>query len=371
MKIAVITTFTDSLLKAKLLPLANLEHIQSIALVCDQKGPDIPKVSYVIPSSTCYRVLLHKSFAKLYVLFKMVKQNDFAFVMSYNVFPHGVNAWIVAKLLKQKTIIHLPGGYAELLARKDISDNSLITKYRFLSYFIKRLVQTAIKQSDYIFVPGCRTKKYLVEKLGVKSERILNIHSSIDIERFKPHVAFKVYDLILVSAFREVKRVDLFVQLVCLLKRDIPSIKAVLVGDGRLRNQLLLLISQLDLEKNIDLIGFCDHPEEYYWKSRIFVLASNTEGISTAVMESMACGLPAIVSKVGDMEELVQNDQTGYVIDENTDLQGYVEKIKLLLNDQSLYQKLSQNAVAKIRQEHSFLTAQAKWEQFLDQIIAG
>jgi len=151
------------------------------------------------------------------------------------------------------------------------------------------------------------------------------------------------------------------------MKKEYPKIKAIVVGDGPLKDSLNNMILELNLRENVQLIGFEENPEKYYWKSKIFVLASTTEGISTAVMEAMACGLPAVVSDVGDMKDIIVDNITGFIIKPEDNLNMYIKKIKLLLNDFELYERFSLNAREIIEENHSFKVIQSKWHNFFTQ----
>jgi glycosyltransferase involved in cell wall biosynthesis len=54
----------------------------------------------------------------------------------------------------------------------------------------------------------------------------------------------------------------------------------------------------------------------YYRQADVFVMTSLWEGLPTALLEALACGVPAVVTKVGGMPAVVKDDENGYVLAE-------------------------------------------------------
>jgi colanic acid/amylovoran biosynthesis glycosyltransferase len=89
-----------------------------------------------------------------------------------------------------------------------------------------------------------------------------------------------------------------------------------IIGDGPERQRILFTIEDLGLRKHVRLHGRL-LPEDVrclLWKSDAFVLASVSEGISNAVLEAMACGLPVVATDVGGMREVIRDGHNGYLL---------------------------------------------------------
>ncbi len=94
------------------------------------------------------------------------------------------------------------------------------------------------------------------------------------------------------------------------------SVELALVGDGPERNRLLYAIDDLALRDAVRLMGKV-RPEEVLrvlQYSDLFVLSSLSEGISNAVLEAMACGLPVVTTDSGGMNEAVTDGVEGLVV---------------------------------------------------------
>ena len=65
----------------------------------------------------------------------------------------------------------------------------------------------------------------------------------------------------------------------------------------------------------ISLLGAVADPLYLYQTADVFLLTSDHEGTPNVVMEALACGLPVVATKVGDVPELVQHGFNGYLFD--------------------------------------------------------
>ena len=99
------------------------------------------------------------------------------------------------------------------------------------------------------------------------------------------------FDIIFAGRLVPIKRVDLFLESVRLLKESHPHIAAVIVGDGPLARELQNLSAEMGLSGNVHFAGFQADMAPWFNQAKIFILTSISEGLSLAMMEAMACGL--------------------------------------------------------------------------------
>lgn len=76
--------------------------------------------------------------------------------------------------------------------------------------------------------------------------------------------------------------------------RKTRSARLVILGEGRLRADLLRLASELGIEGDVSMPGFVGNPFSYMARANVFVLSSRTEGLPTALIEALACGCPVV-----------------------------------------------------------------------------
>lgn len=118
-------------------------------------------------------------------------------------------------------------------------------------------------------------------------------------------------------------------------------------GEGTERAKLEFMIDSLDLGGSVDLLGTCTQDEvraSLAW-SDVLLLPSLSEGISNAVLEAMAAGLPVVTTNCGGMTEVVQHGVNGLVVD-MCDAEAMADNLAVLAADPSLRDRLGTAAAA-------------------------
>lgn len=105
-----------------------------------------------------------------------------------------------------------------------------------------------------------------------------------------------------------------------------PSIHFVWVGDGPLEDKVIQFIKINSLNNNIHLLGFREDSEFIVAGYDLFLLTSNYEGLPYAPIEALRAGVPIIASNVTGNSEVVQQGETGYLV-ELTDINTFVKHI--------------------------------------------
>lgn len=93
-----------------------------------------------------------------------------------------------------------------------------------------------------------------------------------------------------------------------------PNVHALFIGDGELRVELQDLVRTLGLQENIHFLGNRGDVPELLAASDLFVLPSLWEGLSIALLEAMATGLPIIASVVSGTVQAIEAGETGVLV---------------------------------------------------------
>jgi len=134
------------------------------------------------------------------------------------------------------------------------------------------------------------------------------ITPGISLETFPSGNAEKDIDIIAAGSLIPLKQYSIFINAIAEIKKTIPSVKAVLVGEGPERNLLKSLIAQYSLEANITLTGGLPHIDvlRQMQRSKLFLHPSSYEGFGIVCIEALCAGCE-VISFVRPMNKEIEN----------------------------------------------------------------
>jgi len=197
------------------------------------------------------------------------------------------------------------------------------------------------------------TKEDLIEA-GIPSKNIRLFTLGIDHSRYFPGIKSKEPLFVCVNRLVKMKRTDLAIAAIDIVRKKYQNVKLVISGSGYERERLEKLRERLNLKKNVI---FLDKNIWFFNKSSkdkkvtaiqlawALIFPSVKEGWGMTVTEAAACGTPSIVSNVTGLRDSVIKDKTGLILSKNPSVQELSEAIIKIIENESLRTKLSQEAV--------------------------
>ena len=152
------------------------------------------------------------------------------------------------------------------------------------------------------------------------------------------------YDVIYLGRLTYQKHPERLLQVLKMVKDVYPDLRAAVVGTGEMEQETRTEWEQLGLQENVDLLGFQSNPLKILKDARLMLMTSRWEGTPMCALESMALGTPIVSTPTDGLVDLVDDDATGYLSDDDEVL---TEKIVKILKDKKLRQRLSANCIAK------------------------
>lgn len=124
--------------------------------------------------------------------------------------------------------------------------------------------------------------------------------------------------------------------------------KYLICGQGHLEEELKDLCVELNLADKVTFLGYRTDVPEIMQVSDVFLFPSKREGLSVALMEAMATGLPCLVSDIRGNTDLIDQDKGGFVF-KHGDKISLVKGIQKLVSDKLLRKRMSQYNLGKIK----------------------
>jgi len=149
----------------------------------------------------------------------------------------------------------------------------------------------------------------------------------------------------------------------------VPKVRLLLVGSGRIRQDLEKLARFLRIDKHVIFTGFVSQNQKipYYRSSDVFVLPSLTESFGMVNLEAMACGLPIVASNVGGIPEVVRHCENGFLIPPRNVRALSTSLIDLLTNE-GLRMKMAKNSIRMVKR-YSWESIVRKTEEVYKKVL--
>lgn len=219
-----------------------------------------------------------------------------------------------------------------------------------------------LRQANGLHVVSEMMKTEVVAFSG-RTDNIWVNRPAIDTDTIRPPqtpVQHEIPRIISVGRLEWKKGFDYLLAALVRLKRDGVAFRVQILGNGSLYSSLHFSIYDLDLTDQVELVGAVP-PDEVLQRlqvSDIMVLSSHEEGISNAVLEAMASGLPVVTTSVGGMTEVITDGVEGFVVPPR-DIEALQQSLDLLVQDAELRHRMGQAARQRVEKEFS-LTRQAE-----------
>jgi glycosyltransferase involved in cell wall biosynthesis len=190
------------------------------------------------------------------------------------------------------------------------------------------------------------SKREMVEELGFPSDVVTVVPPGID-PRFTAGDVAKSPEPLAVAIGRlaPVKRFDALVRVAHAARRQVPTMRLDIVGDGYERPRIEAVIDELGAGDWVTLRGHVTDDEvvDLYRRAWVVTSASAREGWGMTLTEAAACGTPAVASRIAGHEDAALDGVTGLLADGDEALAAALAHV---LGDDALRSRLSAGALA-------------------------
>jgi glycosyltransferase involved in cell wall biosynthesis len=187
---------------------------------------------------------------------------------------------------------NLFGSLASLFLPKNIkfifSEHNVYNRRRLFKIFT--ILDTFIYSRYYKII--CVSKQVqvaLIEWLPKLKRKIIVISNAVPVPDLSNWSPIKKYDILFVGRLTKAKGVDILLKAINILKEKYQmEIKAAIVGEGYLEEELKGLVVKLGLEKEVEFLGVRRDIERLMKSTQVFVLPSRWEGLPLTILEAMS-----------------------------------------------------------------------------------
>ena len=255
---------------------------------------------------------------------------------------HSAPAIFAAKILKKPVLVKLGRGGKKYFDVNAVNKKKVIGKF-FSRYILKNttgwIANSKMIESD-------------LKGHNIKDELIHKIYNGIDIDKIRINEFRKNKTFLVIARLSEEKLCDQIIRVFSKLSENL-NVKLIFLGDGPLEEDLVKMTKQLNQSHRVFFKGAVKNVREYLIASDFYVSASQSEGMSNSLLEAMSLGIPAITSNVSGVNEIVFDNQNGFVFEPNDEKFFYAKIIKAISCNEEKYINISRLASEHILKNFS------------------
>jgi glycosyltransferase involved in cell wall biosynthesis len=269
-------------------------------------------------------------------------------------------------------IVHTHAAKAGALGRKAAFDCKVpvvvhtFHGHVFHSYFgkfktevFRRIEKRLASKSSGIIAISAQQRNELSEKYAIANKNKIEViplgfdlnpfQVDLEIKRQKTRENFNLTDdqiaIAIIGRLAPIKNHMLFLDSIEIVNQQATK-KPVffIVGDGETRNEIELQIKKIKTNQTIDirLTSWIHDIKTFNAGMDIICLTSNNEGTPVSLIEAQACNIPVISTDVGGVKDIINENETGFVVPKNNP-EKFAEKLLELIEDEKKREKMSQN----------------------------
>jgi len=233
---------------------------------------------------------------------------------------------LLSKLFKVKVILHIHSSKFD-----DFFIDASGIRKKLIEFFFKKTDSVVLLCNDWM---DKITKKYSIKNAVVINNPVPFDLAKVKIGERKPTV--DSITILFLGFLIKTKGIYDLIEIAQKLNGSPFTYKILVCGKGEEESSFVKKIKERDLD-NIEYLGWVSGETklDLFRTSDIFLLPSYKEGMPMVILEAMAFGLPIISTCIAGIPDMVKEGINGYLL-ESGDIDGFVEKIKILSLDKPL-----------------------------------
>lgn len=146
------------------------------------------------------------------------------------------------------------------------------------------------------------------------------------------------------------------------------DVKFLIGGDGQLRPKVEQYLSGQGLNNKAKFVDWIPHDElpKYLSDLKLLVLPSYTEGLPNIILEAMACGTPVLATPVGAIPDIIEDGETGFLMEDNSP--GCIARNVIRALNHPNLEEIAKNARALVEKEFTYEAVVKEYRSILDSL---
>ncbi|MEH0699310.1 glycosyltransferase family 4 protein [Vibrio owensii] len=280
-----------------------------------------------------------------------------------------LKAIVACRKNSTNTVIHAHDGRGAHLARiiSMISGCPYLITRRVNKLLKGKLSESTYRKADYVVGISKKVANNLSglnSNVSIIYDSYSNLPSNKDEE-----LALQAYSnkfvVTQIGSLIDIKNVPYTIELARLVERQYPDIHFLIVGEGKLEEELK---SQAQGLSNVTFLGFTPYISSVLSITNLLIMPSKNEGLGSSILEAYQHNVPVVGSNVGGIPEIVEVGQSGFLVDLDNGPEEAVAHLEYVLSDKSSYATLREGVKA-IKRKYSPETMVQSYQSIYNQLV--
>ncbi|OGF60109.1 MAG: hypothetical protein A2Y62_16855 [Candidatus Fischerbacteria bacterium RBG_13_37_8] len=199
------------------------------------------------------------------------------------------------------------------------SVQSLRRQLRKRNILTKNIVDALVRKYYRKIIACSEAVKHELITNGYGQHMIEVIYNGIDFSKFippkrepvlpeKPVIGF-------IGRLATYKGTDIFIKAIPPVIKEYPSSIFWIIGDGTEKEHLIRMVQDLGIINHVQFWGFQTNTAQFLSQFSLLAVPSLTEPLGIVALEGLAMSLPVIASNIEGLKEIIQHDETGYLVE--------------------------------------------------------
>jgi len=293
------------------------------------------------------------------------RRDDYDLIHVHGLNYHTFAAVLAGDWFKRKIVTKLANsGFASDIDKMRNSKQLALAKY---------MLSTALKCNRFVAL-----NKKIVQELttaGVQRQNVIELPNGVETDAVAAKSDYTLHNparIVFIGRLHHQKGLDILLKAFQQVYLNYPDrdLRLELLGDGPLKEHLLDLAGRLGIDSQVTFHGKTDHVDEHLQDADVFVLPSRAEGLSNALLEAMAYGLPVLVSDIPGNLDVIEHGKNGllFAVDDPSALTKYLVS---LLDKPDLRERLGRQARQTVENHYSLNTVAGRYIALYQDLLAG